>query len=263
MPTWTRTILIVLLALSSWSADAQDAPLPRVLVIGDSVYSQNARSLGADLKGKASVVFATWPTDSVANSSTAIEYLDLLLGRMDRNGKPLPKDQWPTWDLIHVNVGLGDLIYCVPDIESFRVLPIHAGGVVATEPKQYEKNLDELMGKLKATGAKVIWASTTPIRHSRSNVFEMGSEVTYNAIAAKVMAKHGVATNDMYHFVKHLINMDKPAGHGADPFNFDKKPIHMPIVRVVEKAFGLKPMPESKEEQAVKEALKKPTPAQG
>ena len=31
------------------------------------------------------------------------------------------------------------------------------------------------------------------------------------------------------------------------------KPIHMPIVRVVEQHFGIEAMPESKEEQAVKE----------
>ena len=56
--------------------------------------------------------------------------------------------------------------------------------------------------------------------------------------------------------------MDKPAGHGADPFHFDKKPIHMPVVRVIEKAFGIKPMDETEEEKAVKEAAK-PAPAQG
>ena len=88
-------------------------------------------------------------------------------------------------------------------------------------------------------------------------------EIEYNAAAAKVMARHRVATNDMYTFTKHLINMDKPAGHGADPFHFDKKPIHMPVVRVIEKAFGLAPVAESAEEKAVKEALAKPAPAQG
>ncbi len=263
MPMWIRTILIVMLAMSCGSAHAQKQALPSVLIIGDSIYSQNARSVASELKDKASVVIAAMPQDTVLNSATVIEHLDVLLGRADRNGKPLPEDQCPTWDLIHINVGLGDLIYRVPDIESFRILPIHAGGVVTTEPKQYEKNLDVLMGKLKATGAKIVWANTTPIRDSRSNVFKLGSEIEYNNIASKVVARHGVATNDMYTYVKHLINMDKPAGHGADPFNFDKKPIHMPIVRVVEKAFGLKPMPETAEEKAVKEVQEKPTPKQG
>ena len=37
----------------------------------------------------------------------------------------------------------------------------------------------------------------------------------------------------------------------------------MPVVRVIEKAFGIKPMDETEEEKAVKEALAKPAPAQG
>jgi hypothetical protein len=67
------------------------------------------------------------------------------------------------------------------------------------------------------------------------------------------MEKHGVPINDMYTFVKHLINMDKPAGFGADPFHFDKKPIHMPIVRVIEQIFRLPPMPETEEEKISKQ----------
>ena len=83
----------------------------------------------------------------------------------------------------------------------------------------------------------------------------MGSEIEYNRIAAEVMDKYGAPTNDMYSFVKHLINMDKPAGFGADPFNFDKKQIHMPIVRVVEKTFALTPVAESEEEKISKQHL--------
>lgn len=244
-----------------WAQDGKE--LPSVLVIGDTIYSQHCRGLASDLKGRAEVVMAVWPAGVICNSTTALEHLDHLLGHFDRNGKPVPEDKRPTWDMIHINVGLGDLIHRVPDMKDFRVLPIHAGGVVATSPEQYGKNLDELIKRLKATGVKVVWASTTPIRHSTSNVFKKGSEIEYNAIAAKVMTKHRVPTNDMYAFVKHLINMDKPASHGADPFSFEKKPIHMPIVREVERAFDLKPMPETEQEKAVKEALKKPAPAQG
>jgi hypothetical protein len=241
MQMWTRTLLILTLSLTCWSTRAQkQADLPRVLIIGDSVYSNHARPVGAALKGKASVVIAAAPKDTVLNSLTAIEHLDHLLGRIDRNGKPVPEDNWPTWDLIHINVGLGDLIHRVPDMKSFRVLPIHAGGVVAIEPKQYEKNLDVLIGKLKATGAKVVWASTTPIRYSRSNVFKLGSEIEYNKIADRVMKKHGVTTNDMYAYAKSIMNMDKPAGHGADPFHFDKKPIHAAIVQTIVDALNMK-----------------------
>ncbi|MEO0477253.1 MAG: SGNH/GDSL hydrolase family protein, partial [Planctomycetota bacterium] len=233
MKRWPCLVAVLLLTLP---AVAQDKALPRVLIIGDGIYSQHCRGATAALKGKADVVMAAWPQDEVANSSTVLEHLDILLGYQDRNGQPLPENKRPKWDLIHVNVGLGDLIHRAPTIETFRVMPIQMGGAVTTSKQQYASNLDELIRKLKATGAQVVWASTTPIRHSRSNVFEKGSEIAYNAIADEVMAKHGVAVNDMYRFTSHLINMEKPAGHGADPFNFDKKPIHMPVVRVIEAA---------------------------
>lgn len=258
-----RFVVFAILIALTVPAFASDEPLPRVLIVGDAVYHQHARGVSKDLKDRAQVVVASWPRDAVPHSGNALVFFDQLLGFADANGDALPEGKRPAWDLIHVNVGLGDLIHRVPNMESFRVLPIDAGGVVTNGPKRYEANLDALMKRLKATGAEIIWASTTPIRHSRSNVFELGSEIRYNAIAAKVMARHAIPTNDMYRYTKSLMNMDKPAGHGADPFNFDKKPIHMPIVRVVERSFGLEPMPETEEEKAYKEAVKQPAPTQG
>ena len=73
--------------------------------------------------------------------------------------------------------------------------------------------------------------STTPIGHSATNVFTKGTEIDYNTLAAKVMAKHGIPTNDMYTFVKALIDMNKP----ADPFFFDRKPIHPTLREILRK----------------------------
>ena len=56
------------------------------------------------------------------------------------------------------------------------------------------------------------------------------------------MAKHGIPTNDMHAFVKGLIDMDKPAGHGADPFFFDRKPIHPPLREILRKDLGVVPV---------------------
>ena len=137
------------------------------------------------------------------------------------------------WDIIHFNCGLGDLIHRVPGVKAFRVMPRHAGGIRTTSPQQYEKNLSALVIRLKVTKAKLVWASTTPIRHSSTNVFAKGSEIEYNAIARKVMGKHSIPINDLHTFVKGLIDMNKPAGHGADPFFFARKPIHSPLLRIV------------------------------
>ena len=221
-------------------------PIPRVLIIGDSTYSSHTRELGKVLKDKAEIVYAFWNADEIADTRNTLRLLDRHLGRIDRNGKPVEPNQWPQWDLIHFNCGLADLIYRAPNIKSFRVMPIHVGGVRNVSPKEYEQNLDRLVGALKAKTPKsrLVWASTTPIRASGTDVFELGSEIQYNAIAEKIMQKHGVPINDMYTQVKALINMDKPAGFGADPFNFDRKSIHMPILQMIQKILDLEPTAE-------------------
>jgi len=116
-----------------------------------------------------------------------------------------------------------------------------AGGIRATSPQQYEKNLDELVKRLKLTGAKLVWASTTPIRSTPNGIFEQGAEVEYNAIAARVMTTHGIPVNDMYAQVRGLIDLERPAPHGMDPFHFDKKPIHAPVVKVLLQQLDLGP----------------------
>lgn len=253
----TYIIVGLLLVVSSLVAHAQEqgeAALPRVLIIGDNVYSNHARELSKVLKGKVEVVFAAWNPGEIADTATTIQLLGRHLGRIDRTGNPVAEDEWPMWDMIHFNCGLGDLIHRAPGMKTFRVMPIHVGGIRNTPEDQYAKNLETLITALraKAPKAKLVWASTTPIRASASNVFEKGSEINYNRLAATVMKKQGVPINDMYAFAKNLIDMEKPAGFGADPFHFDKKPIHMPIVRVIEKTFQLPPLPETEEEKAAK-----------
>ena len=217
-----KSVLPVLaLAVLLGSGDSQaDEQLPRVLIIGDRVYQQPANEVKKELKAKVDVVYATLAPDEVRNSETLLQDLDRLLG----DGP---------WDLIHFNVGLGDLVYRAPGMKSFRVLPRQVGGVRCTSVEQYEKNLRQLCDRLLATEARVVWASTTPIRHSSTNVFELGSEVTYNKAAKRVMAEKKIPVNDMYQSVRDLIDMDRPASHGADPFFFDRKPIHSPIVKII------------------------------
>ena len=219
-------IAVLLAFILGGQLSAAENALPRVLILGDQIYQQPASELHKELKGKVEIHYPRMKPGVVWNSATALELLDQQLG----DGQ---------WDLIHFNCGLGDLIHRVPGVKSFRVMPRPAGGIRTTAPEQYEKNLHALVIRLKATGAKLVWGSTTPIRHSSTNVFEKGTEISYNVIAAKVMAKHGIPTNDMYTFVKGLIDMNKPAGHGADPFFFDRKPIHPPLREVLQKNLGV------------------------
>jgi hypothetical protein len=235
MPYWSRRFLFVLLAIAAWPASAYSQPpikLPAVLVIGDAVYQQ-AQAVKQELKEHVTVAFAKWPEHVLPSSGNAIEQIDLLLGLKDQASNNVPEDKRMTWDLIHWNVGLGDLIYRVPNLKSHRNLPHDLGGVITTDATQYEKNLDTLIQLIrkKAPQAKIVWASTTPIRASNAKFFKPGSEIEYNQIAARVMMKHGVPINDMHAYVVGAIDMSKP--NDQDPFFFDKKAIHAPIVETI------------------------------
>jgi len=199
---------------------------PRVLILGDSIYQPIGRTLTSELKDEVEVVTPAIQPGEIRNSTMALENLDQWVG----DGK---------WDLIHFNFGLGDLVYRAPGMKSFRVMAKDAGGIRATNPQDYENNLRELVRRLKSTNAKLVWANTTPIRHSASNVFVKGSEIEYNAIAEKVMIEEKVAVHDMFGFAKSLINMSKPAPHGFDPFYFDKKPMHAPVAKIILKELNL------------------------
>lgn len=240
MPSWTRDILIVMLAMAAWPAHAQNQPpmkLPAVLFIGDAAYP--LQSVKQELKASATVASAAWPAHVLPNSTNAIEQIDQLLGFKDANGLEVPQNKQPSWDLIHLNVGLGDLIYRVPNLKSQRSLPYDLGGVITTDAAQYEKNLDTLIQLIrkKAPQAKIIWASTTPIRSSTLKIFKPGSEVEYNEMAARVMKKHGVPINDMHAYALGVMDMKKPAGQ--DPFFFDNKPIHAPIVETIARELNI------------------------
>jgi acyl-CoA thioesterase-1 len=54
-----------------------------------------------------------------------------------------------------------------------------------------------LVKTLKASNAKLIWASTTPVPDGAAGRIR-GDDVRYNAIAAKVMKRRHVPANDLY-----------------------------------------------------------------
>ncbi len=175
-------VLLVSVLLFSSPAMAQENPaftpvqddpsLPRVLLIGDSIsigYTVPARKL---LQGKANV------------------------HRIPVNGGPSPNglanlEQWlgsDKWHVIHFNWGLHDLRFME-----------HGNHQVGLE--QYDKNLRELVAKLKTTGAKLIWASTTPVPDADVTPPRKNSDVlAYNAVAKRIMADNAISVNDLYGF---------------------------------------------------------------
>ena len=146
---------------NAWDFVKDDPKLPRVLLIGDSVsrgYTQPTRKV---LAGKAAVHRAP---ANCGPTTSGLKNLDAWLGE----GK---------WDVIHFNFG------------------IHDRGTPAAD---YVKRLEEIVVRLEKTGAKLIWTSTTPIPDNPVQKQTAASIVEKNALAAEIMKKHGIPTDDLF-----------------------------------------------------------------
>jgi lysophospholipase L1-like esterase len=65
--------------------------------------------------------------------------------------------------------------------------------------EDYEKNLTQLVTAFKASGATVVWCSTTPVPVGKVDPPRQPEDVVkYNEVARRVMTKHGVAIDDLY-----------------------------------------------------------------
>jgi lysophospholipase L1-like esterase len=175
----TRCRSALLLAILVSSAAAQERPLPRVVLVGDSIRIGYAPLVAKRLDGKAIVVS---PKPNGEDSGNVLRNLDEWVIKE----KP---------DVVHINAGLHDLklkdkSYQVPQV-------------------QYEQNLKTILERIqKETKAKVIFATTTPILdnlHAQRKVgfdrFEADVQ-KYNMAAVSVMKQAGVPINDLHELVE-------------------------------------------------------------
>jgi len=135
-----KKLLIAALFLSSFGLStviAKDAPakgkLPQVLIVGDSISYGYTPHVTKMLKGQAVVKHC--PANA-GPTMRGVANIDKWLG----DGK---------WDVILFNFGLWDMY-------GWRYEKIDRS------PPAYEKRLDALAIRLKKTGAKLLWATTTP-----------------------------------------------------------------------------------------------------
>ncbi len=151
----------------------EDPSLPRVLLIGDSIsigYTFPTRKL---LAGKANVLRI--PANGGPTSS-GLRHLGkwLAIGKLD---------------VIHFNFGLHDCRIMWP--KDKPMVPIEA----------YEKNLRQIVAKLKKNGAKLIWATTTAVMDGKPGERRkrrLKDVQAYNAVARKLMEAEGIPINDLY-----------------------------------------------------------------
>ena len=217
-----RLALVLACILLGGASRGQETDLPRVLLLGDSIYAGPSRECAKELKGKVEVVYRQLEPGVAFTTANVLEHFDKLIDTGDES---------KSWDLIHFNVGLGDLTYRTPGLKSFRVLSRNAGGIRNSTLEEYQTNLKMLVQRLKQIDAPLVWASTTPIRSSVNAVFEPGSEVEFNRVAEDLMRLEKVPVNDMHSKIYSLIDRDRRSSF--DPFDFDKKPLHPMIIEVI------------------------------
>ena len=175
----------------AWSFTT-DPNLPNVLIIGDSISIGYTRQVREKLTGKANVyrpMNGKGP-DNCGDTAIGVKKIDDWLGQQK-------------WDVIHFNWGLWDLCYRNSQSKE-QGNRDKIGGKVSTTPADYEKNLEQLVKRLEATGATLIWASTTVVPDGEVGRI-VGDDEKYNAIAGRVMHKHGIATDDLFTLTKDFV----------------------------------------------------------
>ncbi len=146
---------------NAWDFVEDDPTLPRVLLIGDSVSRAYTLTVRKELAGKANVHRAP---ANCGPTKTGLKKLDLWMGE-------------EKWDYIHFNFGIHD-----------RVTPL----------PEYRQRLEELVVKMKETGATVIWASSTPLPDLPEKKWTAASMVERNAAAEAIMEEYGVKIDDLH-----------------------------------------------------------------
>lgn len=170
-----------------WVTDANKNDLPRVLLIGDSITKGYFGEVEKRLAGKACCARLT--TSKCVSDPFFPAEVQLLLKQYK-------------FAAIHVNNGL------------------HGWGY--TE-EQYRDGLLRLMNTFQkhAGDAKIIWATTTPVRE-RDNLQQISERtervIARNQIAAEIMKEHDIPTNDLYGLVE-----QHPDWHSGDGVHFNGK----------------------------------------
>lgn len=159
---------------TAWDFVPDDPNLPRVLLIGDSVSRGYTQAVRKALAGKANVHRAPANCGPTANG---LKNIEVWLGTGH-------------WDVIHFNFGIHDRNTSLAD---------------------YTQRLEQLVARMKKTNARLIWASTTPIPDDPAKKQSAASIVERNQAASDLMARHGVAINDLFAAITpHLAEMQNP-----------------------------------------------------
>lgn len=168
---------------------AQNKKLPNVLILGDSISIGYTPFVVELLKYRANVYRPTLKNGNPENcqgTNNGVKNIDRWLG--DKK-----------WDIIHFNFGLHDLKHVDPISGKNSNKPEDP---LQADLKQYKKNLKLIVKKLQATGAQLIFATTTPYPDKVDGPLrDPGMERKYNRVATKIMNKNRIPINNLHAFV--------------------------------------------------------------
>ncbi len=164
-----------------------DPNLPNVLIIGDSISIGYTGAVSAKLAGKANVIHNP---GNAEGTKLGLQKLKEWLGDTK-------------WDVIHFNWGLHDMKSVKAETGENSNDP--------NDPRQadletYTANLEILVKQLKATGAKLIFATTTPFPAGVKPFRLPEDAARYNAAALGVIRANNIQVNDLYQLVLPKLN---------------------------------------------------------
>ena len=185
--------------LDVWVPRADARELPRVLLLGDSIARGYGPQVERKLEGRAYV--ARMATSKGLGDPALLAEVAMILNQA-------------RFDVIHFNNGLHGFGYAEDDYA--RAFP----GLIATLRKG-------------APGAKLIWATTTPVR-LRDHLDRLDPRTrrveARNAIAARIVGAEKIPVDDLF-----ALMIDHPEYHELDGIHFGGKGVAAQAARVAER----------------------------
>lgn len=164
--------------------EGADPNRPRILIVGDSIaggYYSATREL---LAGKAAV-FSGGTTYNDRNPDWK-KIVDQYIEKGGEKG----------WAVIQFNWGLHAVKFV--DEQNRSSEPGKPGAHIQFTVEEYARNLELFVNELKRTGAKLVFATTTPVPKGASGSIRYLDLTPYNEAAKEIMKKHGIPVNDLY-----------------------------------------------------------------
>lgn len=145
-------------------------------MIGDSIRLNSEKHVIKNLDKEVSL---SSPSENCECSNKVREKIDSWLLSVD------------SFDVIHINCGLHDVRY-----DPARDAPV-------SSRQQYAENLEIIFSRLARLGARVIWATSTPIDEKMHNEVKVSRRylkdiVAYNTASVELARNYGFEIHDLY-----------------------------------------------------------------